>query len=72
MLPQHQAHGPSIHYPLESSAHLPYELVLSSGVSSLVVCVYLSYLPSFGRFPTHHVPSVRRKLGSAGLCGTSG
>jgi hypothetical protein len=42
---------PSIHYPLESSTHLPYELALSSCVSSLVVCVYLSYLPSFWKVP---------------------
>ena len=62
---------PSIHYPLESSAHLPYDLVFPSSVSFLVVCVYLSYLPSFGRFPTHHVPSVRRNLESANICGTS-
>jgi hypothetical protein len=42
---------PSIHYPLERSVHLPYELALSSSVSSLVFCVYLSYLPSFWKVP---------------------
>jgi hypothetical protein len=52
--------------------HLPYDLTLSSGVSSLVVCVYVYYLLSLGRFSTYHVPSVRRKLRSVGLCGNLG
>ena len=51
--------------------HPLFKLAFSSGVSPLVVCLYVSYLPSFGRFSICPIPSIRRKLGYVGLCGTS-
>jgi hypothetical protein len=75
MLPQHQAHVLVLQVmfsALPFGSHISFELAPSSSVSSLVVPMYVSYLPSLGRFPTYLVPSVRRKLRSAGLCGTSG
>jgi len=62
---------PSLHYSPESCTHFLYDPSLSYPVPPLVVPVYPFYLPSVGRFPTHHVSSVRRKLGSADLCGNS-
>jgi len=59
---------PSIHNSLESFAPLPCELLPSSGVSLSPVCV--SLLPR-RVLPTYLVPSVKRKLRSAGPCGTS-
>jgi hypothetical protein len=71
MFTQHQSHGLLSIIPLGELRASPLQaFLLSFLVSSLVVYVYLSSLPYFGRFPTHHVPSVRRNLGYAGLCGT--
>ena len=61
----HQARSLSFMISME---HLPYELVLSRPVS-LLPCV--SPLP-WNVLPTYPVPSIKRKLRSAGYWGTSG